>query len=103
MSSQSDSSSGSSDDNQPPGWSSDDGQPHDPDATLVRGPLPPEPTDPPATSKRAGVIAALVGGALIVLVGAVYLAGYLMAGDKLPKDAEIAGVAVGGLSTAGRR
>ena len=34
-----------------------------------------------------------------MLVGAVYLAGYLMAGDKLPKDAEIAGVAVGGLST----
>ena len=83
-------------------WSSEsssDGQPTDPDATLVRGPLPPEPTPPSATSKRAGLIAALVGGALIVLVGAVYLAGYLMAGDKLPKDAEIAGISVGGLST----
>ena len=97
--SQSDGSAGSSDGSQPPSWSSDDAQPHDPDATLVRGPLPPEPTDPSTTGKRAGVIAALVGGALLLVVGAVYLAGYLMAGDKLPKDAEIAGVAVGGLST----
>ncbi len=97
--SQSDGSAGSSDGSQPPSWSSDDAQPHDPDATLVRGPLPPEPTDPSSTGKRAGVIAALVGGALLLVVGAVYLAGYLMAGDKLPKDAEIAGVAVGGLST----
>ncbi len=97
--SQSDGSAGSSDGSQPPSWSSDDAQPHDPDATLVRGPLPPEPTDPSTAGKRAGVIAALVGGALLLVVGAVYLAGYLMAGDKLPKDAEIAGVAVGGLST----
>ena len=99
MSSQSDWSSGSSDDNRPPSSSSDDGQPIDPDATLIRGPLPPEPTETSPTSRRAGVLAALVGGALIVLVGAVYLVGYLMAGDKLPKDAEIAGIAVGGLST----
>jgi vancomycin resistance protein YoaR len=98
VSSQSDSSGESSDDNRPASWSSD-GQPHDPDATLVRGPLPPEPAASPAPPRRAGVIAALVGGALIVLVGAVYLGAYLMAGDKLPKDAEIAGVAVGGLST----
>jgi vancomycin resistance protein YoaR len=97
--SQSDWSDGSSEGTRPPSWSSDDGQPHDPDATLIRGPLPPEPTDPPAPRTRAGVIAALVGGALIVLVGAVYLGAYLMAGDKLPKDAQIAGVAVGGLST----
>ncbi|HEY5981287.1 MAG TPA: VanW family protein [Microlunatus sp.] len=79
--------------------SSDDGQPSDPDATLVRGPLPPEPTETSPASKRAGVIAALVGGALVVLVGAVYLVGYLMAGDNLPRDAQVAGVAVGGLST----
>ncbi|HEY5785797.1 MAG TPA: VanW family protein [Microlunatus sp.] len=99
MSNPSDGSTGSSDDNRPRSWSSEDGQPTDPDATLVRGPLPPEPTPPSAAGKRAGLIAGLVGGALIVLVGAVYLAGYLMAGDKLPKDAEIAGVSVGGLST----
>jgi vancomycin resistance protein YoaR len=99
VSSQSDWSGGSSDDNRPPSSSSDDGQPIDPDATLIRGPLPPEPTETSPKSRRAGVLAALIGGALIVLVGAVYLVGYLMAGDKLPKDAEIAGIAVGGLST----
>ena len=98
MSSQSDPSSASPDD-QSHGWSSDDGQPTDPDATVVRGPLPPDPSHGPAASKRSGVVAALVGGALILVVGAVYLVGYLMAGDKLPKDAEIAGIAVGGLST----
>lgn len=98
MSSQSDPSSDSSDD-QSHGWASDDGQPTDPDATLVRGPLPPDPIDSPARGKRSGVVAAVVGGALILLVGAVYLVGYLMAGDKLPKDAQIAGIAVGGLGT----
>lgn len=96
MSSQSDPSSVSPDDH---GWSSDAGQPTDPDATLVRGPLPPDPSDSPARRKRSGVVAALVGGALILVVGAVYLVGYLMAGDKLPKDAQIAGIAVGGLGT----
>lgn len=96
MSSQSDPSSDSSDDH---GWSSGDGQPTDPDATLVRGPLPPDPSDRPARGKRSGVVAALIGGALVLVVGAVYLVGYLMAGDKLPRDAQIAGIAVGGLST----
>ncbi len=88
MSSQSDWSAGSSDDG-----------PTDPDATLVRGPLPPEPPETSPPEKRVGLLAAIIGGALIVVVGAVYLVGYLMAGDKLPKDAEIAGVSVGGLST----
>jgi vancomycin resistance protein YoaR len=97
--SSSDPSSGSTDDNRSPDWSSDDGQPTDPDATLIRGPLPPDPDQSSARSKRSGVVAALIGGALIVVVGAVYLVGYLMAGDKLPKDAQIAGIAVGGLST----
>lgn len=84
---------------EPPSWSSDD-PPTDPDATLVRGPLPPDPSEPPATGKRAGVIAAIVAGSVLALVGALYLVGYLMASDKLPKDAQIAGIAVGGLSTA---
>ncbi|HEU5486089.1 MAG TPA: VanW family protein [Microlunatus sp.] len=75
-------------------------QPTDPDATLVRGPLPPDPAETSATSRRAGVVAAIVAGTVLVLVGAVYLIGYVMAGDKLPREAQIAGVAVGGLSTA---
>lgn len=85
---------------QPPSWSSDDPQSSDPDATLVRGPLPPDPSQDSPKSKRAGVIAAVVAGAVVVLAGAVYLTGYLMAGDKVPRDAQIAGIAVGGLTTA---
>ena len=39
-----------------------------------------------------------VVGTVVVMLGAVYLVAFLMAGDKLPKNAEISGVAVGGLS-----
>ncbi|MEA5054736.1 MAG: VanW family protein, partial [Propionicimonas sp.] len=46
---------------------------------------------------RAGLIA--VGG-LVVLLGAAYAAGYALAGDGLPKDSVIAGVPVGGLTSA---
>ena len=35
---------------------------------------------------------------VVVLLGAAYLVGYLLAGDKLPKNAQINGIAVGGLS-----
>lgn len=105
MSSQSTPSEGSSEsegsvgDTRPASWSSEDDPATDPDATLVRAPLPPDPAEKPS-SKRAGVVAALVAGVVVVLVGGAYLVGYLMAGDKLPKDAQIAGIAVGGLSTA---
>jgi vancomycin resistance protein YoaR len=37
---------------------------------------------------------------VVVLLGAAYLVGYLLAGDKLPKNAQINGIAVGGLSRA---
>lgn len=100
MSSQSDSTNGSSDANRTPEWSSTHDQPTDPDATLVRGPLPPDPAEKSGKSKPAGVVAAIVAGAVVALVGVLYLVGYLMAGDRLPKEAQIAGVAVGGLSTA---
>jgi vancomycin resistance protein YoaR len=42
------------------------------------------------------IVAAVVGG-LLVLLGILYVAGYLVAGDKLPKNAQISGIAVGGL------
>jgi len=41
-----------------------------------------------------------VAGAAVLLLGALYLAGILLTGDKLPKDAVISGVAVGGLPRA---
>jgi vancomycin resistance protein YoaR len=61
-----------------------------------------EPT-PPADEQPAGkrliwlLIAAAVGG-LVVIAGVIYVAGYVLSGDKVPKKAQISGVAVGGLS-----
>jgi vancomycin resistance protein YoaR len=43
------------------------------------------------------LIAAVVGG-LLLIAGILYLAGYVVSGDKVPKKAQISGVAVGGLS-----
>jgi vancomycin resistance protein YoaR len=43
------------------------------------------------------VVLAVVG-TVVVMLGAVYLVSFLMAGDKLPKNAQISGVSVGGLS-----
>jgi vancomycin resistance protein YoaR len=42
------------------------------------------------------LVAAVVGGVLGI-VAILYVAGYLLAGDRLPKKAQISGVAVGGL------
>jgi vancomycin resistance protein YoaR len=42
------------------------------------------------------LVAAIVGG-VVVLVGILYVAGYVVAGDKVPRKAQISGVAVGGL------
>jgi vancomycin resistance protein YoaR len=43
------------------------------------------------------MVAAVLGGVLI-FAGILYIAGYLITGDKVPKKAQISGVAVGGLS-----
>jgi vancomycin resistance protein YoaR len=45
------------------------------------------------------LVAAVVGG-VFVIVGILYLTSYLVAGDKLPRKAQISGVAVGGLEPA---
>jgi vancomycin resistance protein YoaR len=42
------------------------------------------------------LVAAIVGGVAVIL-GILYVVGYFVAGDKLPKKAQISGVAVGGL------
>ena len=42
------------------------------------------------------LVAAIVGG-VAVMLGILYVVGYFVAGDKLPKKAQISGVAVGGL------
>ena len=42
------------------------------------------------------LVATIVGG-VVVILGILYVVGYFVAGDKLPKKAQISGVAVGGL------
>ena len=60
-------------------------------------------SEPPTDERPAGrrliwlMVAAVLGGVL-VLTGILYVAGYLVTGDKVPKKAQISGVAVGGLS-----
>ncbi|MGB7961926.1 MAG: VanW family protein [Propionicimonas sp.] len=52
-----------------------------------------------ALSRTTKIGLGVGGGLIVVLVGA-YAAGYALAGDNLPRNAEISGVKVGGLSTA---
>ena len=79
---------------QTPKW---DVSPHE---TTIEGPD--RPDEQPIDETLAGpqinwlLVAAVIGGVL-VLIGILYVAGYLVAGDKLPKKAQISGVAVGGL------
>jgi vancomycin resistance protein YoaR len=49
---------------------------------------------------RTARTALVAGGGLVVLLGGAWAAGWLLAGDKLPRNAEVGGVAVGGLSPA---
>ena len=64
-------------------------------------PLPPidQPPPKPAERRRKPVVLVVLG-ALLALVLALYIAGFLLAGDRLPKDAQVSGVAVGGLDRA---
>lgn len=48
--------------------------------------------------RRGGRVAAIAGVLAIVLVGAVYITGYLLAGDRLPRNTSMAGIALGGLT-----
>jgi vancomycin resistance protein YoaR len=75
--------------------------------TLIREPGHPAVEQPadggPAAEQRSSSrlrwfwVAAVVIGGLLVMTGILYVTGYLVAGDKLPKKAQISGVAVGGL------
>lgn len=48
--------------------------------------------------KKASKIAIGAGVGAVVLVGGVYVAGYFVAGDQVPVNASVEGVAIGGLS-----
>jgi len=68
-----------------------------PDNTIVWEPAQPTQEQPVRKRLIFLLIAAVVGG-LLVMAGILYLAGYVATGDKVPKKAQISGVAVGGLS-----
>ncbi|HET9872428.1 MAG TPA: VanW family protein [Propionibacteriaceae bacterium] len=65
------------------------------DDTLVSGSLNDLP--PARRRRRPAKVLGILLGLLIAAAGALYLIGYLVAGDNLPKNARISGVAVGGL------
>jgi vancomycin resistance protein YoaR len=74
----------------------------DDDATRLIEALPDTPVndgpteDRPRRKRRVGLVVTLV---LVVLLAGGYAAGYLMAGDRLPRNTTVAGVELGGLST----
>ncbi len=68
-----------------------------PDSPIVWDPAQPAEEQPAEKRLIWLLIAASVGG-LLVIVGILYVAGYLVAGDKVPRNSQISGVAVGGLS-----
>ena len=67
-----------------------------PDDTIIEDAARPADEPPAGRWSNRLLIGAIVGG-LVVIVGILYVAGYLVAGDKLPRKAQISGVAVGGL------
>jgi vancomycin resistance protein YoaR len=68
-----------------------------PDDPVVWEPAPPA-DEQPAGKRLIWLLIAAAVGCLIVIAGIIYVAGYVVSGDKVPKKAQISGVAVGGLS-----
>ena len=92
----------------------------DDDATAVRPAVPPsgQPADEPTAGRaavadrtaaprarpgRAGRVVLGVLGSLAALVVLLYVVGYLLAGDRLPRNAVVSGVPLGGLTPAEAR
>ena len=69
-----------------------------PDDAIVWEPAPPLADEASAEKRLIWVLIAAVVGGLVVLAGILYVAGYVVTGDKIPRKAQISGVAVGGLS-----
>ena len=69
----------------------------DADNAIVWEPEPPADQRPGTTRLIWLMVAAVLGG-ILVLAGILYVAGYLVIGDKVPRKAQISGVAVGGIS-----
>ncbi len=68
------------------------------DDTLIRVPAQPTEPGPPVRRRGKGRLVLAVAVTAVVMLGALYAVAFLMAGDKLPRNAKISGIAVGGLS-----
>jgi vancomycin resistance protein YoaR len=68
-----------------------------PDSPIVWDPAQPA-EEQPAEKRLIWLLVAAIVGGLLVIVGILYVAGYLATGDNVPRKAQISGVAVGGLS-----
>ena len=69
-----------------------------PASPIVWDPAQPAEEQQPPGKRLIWLLMAAVVGGLLVIVGILYVAGYLVTGDKLPRKAQISGVAVGGLT-----
>jgi vancomycin resistance protein YoaR len=52
----------------------------------------------PSPRRRPGLVAAVVVGSLLVIATALYLIGYFVTADRLPRKAVVSGVPIGGLT-----
>ena len=52
----------------------------------------------PGPRRSPGLVAAVVVGSLLVIATALYLVGYFVTADRLPRNAVVSGVPVGGLT-----
>ena len=68
------------------------------DTTLIRVPAQSAGPQSPIRRRRKGPIVLAVVATAVIMLAALYAVAFLMAGDKLPRNAVISGVAVGGLS-----
>ncbi|MDO5499739.1 MAG: VanW family protein [Propionibacteriaceae bacterium] len=54
--------------------------------------------EPEERRRRGPRVALILGVLLVVAIGGAYLAGYVLAGDKLPRNTTVAGIGIGGLT-----
>lgn len=68
--------------------------------TLSEAPPAVTPGEDRPRRKGRGRIGLIVAAVVVVLLAGVYVAGYLMAGDRLPRNTTVAGISIGGLNAA---
>lgn len=67
-------------------------------ASVPKGAGPKMGAPTPRKKPRRGLVAVLSGACLLLILGGVYIAGYFQAGDNLPRNTHLGGIALGGLN-----